>query len=208
MATAKKTTSKAKSESKAAKPAAEATAVKEDIVTAAVTAHRETVEAVTEASKEAVETVVKASNSAAKKGYDEAMSKGREQVETVVKANIDAIRGIEDMIAVNEAGIEAMIRANTLFAKGMEKITGEWLGFTKSSAEKQATVLRQVFAAKSPTDVVATQADFAKDAFVGSIEEGRKLQAMGYEVVETASQPVVEHIWKTGETYAAAVRSA
>jgi len=207
MATTKKTTTK-KTEAKAAKPATEAVKTNEDIVSAAVTAHRETVEAVTEAGKEAVETVVKASNTAAKKSYDEAMSKGREQVETVVKANIDAIRGLEDVIAMNEAGIEAAIHANTLFAKGLEKITGEWLGFTKASAERQASVVRQMFSAKSPSDVVSTQADFAKEAFVGSVQESRKLQAMSLEVVETASKPVVEHFWKAGETYAAAVRSA
>lgn len=208
MATTKKTAAKTKAAAKETKAAPEAVKTNEDIVTAAVVAHRETVEAVTEASKEAVETVVKAGNDAAKKGYDEAMSKGREQVETVVKANIDAIRGLEDVIAVNEAGIEAAIAANTLFTKGMEKITGEWLGFTKATAEMQAAAVRKMFSAKTPSDVVATQADFAKDAFVGGIAESRKLQAMSVEVVETASKPVVDHFWKAGETYAAAVRTA
>lgn len=208
MATAKKTTTKKKTESKTAAAVAEATAKNEDIVTAAVSAHRETVEAVTSASKDAVETVVKASNDAAKKGYDEAISKGREQVETVVKANIDAIRSIEDMIAVNEAGIEAAIRANTMFAKGMEKITGEWLGFAKSSTEAQAATIRKVFAAKSPSEFVSTQADYAKQVFSMSVDESRKLQAMGTEVLETASKPVVEHFWKTGESFTSAVRNA
>lgn len=211
MATAKKTTTAKKTESKAASKTVAAPAApksNEDIVTAAVSAHRETVEAVTSAGKDAVETVVKAGNDVAKKGYDEAMSKSREQVETVVKANIDAIRGIEDAIAVNEAGIEAMIRANTLFAKGMEKITGEWLGFAKSATEHQASTVRAIFSAKTPNDIIATQADFAKQTFNLGVEESRKLQAMGAEVFETASKPVVDHLWKTGETLTAAVRNA
>jgi len=204
MTTTKSTASKPAS---ATKPVAGPAVKSEDIVATAVTAHRKTVEAVTSAGKEAVETVVKAGNDVARKGYDEAMTKGREQVETVVQANIDAIRGLEGIAAINESGIEAAIHANTTFARGIEKLADEWLGYARSSTEIQAETVRRMFSAKSPTEVVATQADFAKQSFTSSLEQSRRLQAMSVAVFESVSRPVVEHFWKTSEAMTATVRN-
>lgn len=170
------------------------------IVDEAVAASKQTVEAVTSANREAVETVVKAGNDAAKKSYEEAVSKGHEQVETVVKANIDAIRGIEDIIAANEAAFEASIRVNTTLAKGVESIAAELLGFAKTTTEQQADAIRKLMTASSPAAFFAIQADFAKASFIANLDEGRKLSAMGRDLVDATTKPVAEQVWETTET--------
>lgn len=175
---------------------------------AAVSAHRETAEAVTAIGTKAVETAFEVGNDIAGKGYNEAMTRGREQVEAAVKASTDAVRGFEDMVAVSESGIDAAIHANATFARGIERITNAWFGYAKSSTERQAATVRRMFSAKSPTEVITTQVDFARQSFIGGIEQGRKLQEMSAEVLEDASRPVVEHFWKAGETMTTTVCNA
>ncbi len=201
-ATKKKPTSSKKTESAKAAAATETTDAKAvaSIVDDAVAAGKETVETVTSANRETVETVVKAGNDAAKKTYDEAVSKSHEHVETVVKANIDAIRGIEDLIAANEAGFEAAIHANTVFAKGLESLATEWLGYARTSTEAQAAAVRAMLSAQSPAEFFAVQAEFAKAAFSASLDESRKLSVMSAEVFDATAKPVAEQAWKTTET--------
>jgi len=195
----KKTVTTKKAESITAEPVEKSAKNITAIVDDAVAAGKETVEAVTSASRETVETVVKASNDAARKTYDEAVSKGHEHVENAVKVNIDAIRGIEDVIAANEAGFEAAVRANAMFAKGFEKIATEWLGFARTATESQAATLRAMLSAKSPAELVVLQAEYAKSAFASGLDESRKLQSMGIEVMDAAAKPVAEQLWKTTE---------
>ena len=161
----------------------------------------ETVEAAVAAGKETVENVVKVGTEAATKGVEKAVAVGQEQVAAAVKAGTDAFKNYEEVIAFNKANVDAVVKANALFVKGMQDLNKEIFAMAQATLEENAEVTKKVLGCKSVQDAFAIQNDLVKANYEKAMTESRKISDMTVKLAEEASAPIASRVNLTVEKF-------
>jgi phasin family protein len=99
-------------------------------------------------------------------------------------------KGYEEIAAFGKANIEAMIQANTVFSKGLEAISKEFIALTQAHMESTAVAAKAIFAAKTLKDVVELNAEFHKANFGKLVANSTKLGEMGTKVATDTFAPL------------------
>ena len=217
MAAKKKTTTQ--SVEKALQPVKAAVAAGGESVEAAVAAGRESVEATVAAGRESVEAAVKANKQnldaavkagteAATKGYEQAVATTKEQVEQAValtKENVDkasevVFKGYGEFAVLGKDTFDAMVQANSIFAKGMEVFGKEIMAYTQASLEDNVAQTKALLSAKSLKELVDLQNDFARVRLDKVIAETAKLTDMSVQTANEAMAPMQKRVDVTVET--------
>ena len=139
-------------------------------VETAVAAAQESVETAVQAGKQNLDAVVKAGNEAASKGYDQVVAKTKEQAEQAValtKVNVEktsaaAFKGYDDFAVLGKDNLDALVRTNSIFAKGMEVLGKEVLSYAQASLENNIAQTKALLGAKDLKEVVELHNDFAR----------------------------------------------
>ena len=99
-------------------------------------------------------------------------------------------KGYEEIAAFGKANIDAMIQANTVFSKGLEAISKEFIALTQAHMESSAAAAKAIFAAKTLKDVVELNAEFHKANFDKLVANSTKLGELGTKVATDAFAPI------------------
>ena len=99
-------------------------------------------------------------------------------------------KGYEEIAAFGKANIDAMIQANTVFSKGLEAISKEFIALTQSHMESTAAAAKAIFAAKTLKDVVELNAEFHKANFDKLVANSTKLGELGTKVATDTFAPI------------------
>jgi phasin family protein len=99
-------------------------------------------------------------------------------------------KGYDEIAAFGKANMDAMIQANTVFSKGLEAISKEFIALTQAHMESSAAAAKAIFAAKTLKDVVELNAAFHKTNFDKMVANSTKLGELGTKVATDAFAPI------------------
>jgi phasin family protein len=107
---------------------------------------------------------------------------------------LSTIKGYDELTAISKANIDALVRANQVFAKGVEEISKEMLSLTQSSLESAATAAKAIFGAKTLKDVVELNADFTRTHFDKLVSNSTKLGEMSVKLATDTLAPITARV--------------
>ncbi|HWL21174.1 MAG TPA: TIGR01841 family phasin [Bradyrhizobium sp.] len=108
----------------------------------------------------------------------------------VIPMATTAFKGFEDFSAFGKDNFEAMVQANTLFAKGIEDFGKEFLSLTQANLETAATATKAIFSAKSLKEVVELNSELTKSGIEKLVSTSSKLSELGMKVTTDALAPI------------------
>jgi phasin family protein len=146
--------------------------------------------------KETVEAVVKVGKEAATKQYEQTVAVTKDQVE---KASNAFFKGYDEMAALNQATMDAMIASTASFSKGFEIIAMEMAGYTRSNFETGMATAQKALTVKSIQELVELQNAYARANFDSALAESAKLTEMSVKVANETFAPVQKQLNKTVE---------
>ena len=156
----------------------------------------EPVEAAVTASKETVEAVVKAGTQAASKSYEQAVAMAQEQVE---KASENLFKGYDEVASLGRDSVDAYVESSTLFAKGVEAMSRELMGFTQSAVEANVANAKALFAAKTLSEVIDLQTGYSRSSFDSLVAESAKITELSMTLASDSMEPLQQRLNVTVE---------
>lgn len=177
-------------------------------VEAAVAVGRESVEVAVKANKQNLDAAVKAGTEAATKGYEQAVAKTKQQVEQAValtKENVDktseaVFKGYDEFAVMGKDTLDAMVRTNSIVAKGMEIFGMEILAYAQASLEGGIAQTQALLGAKSLKELVDLQSNYARARLDKVVAETAKLTDMSVQTANEAMAPLQKRVDVTVET--------
>ncbi len=139
------------------------------------------------AGKEIVDSFVKVGQEAAQKGYEQAVSLTKEQVE---KARTAVAKGVDEMSALGKDNVDAVVQASTIYAKGVEVIGKEVMSYAQARMESNMAAMKAMMGARTLKELVDLQTEFARNAFDQMVTETTKLSEIGVKVANDAFAPI------------------
>lgn len=162
----------------------------------------EPVEVVVAASQETIDQVVKVSTDTATKSVEKAVEVNQEQVAATAKAGDDVLKAYEDVVSYGKDNFDAVLKASTVFTKGIQAMNTEVFAMMQTSFEENASVTKKVFACKSVQDVVALQNDLVQDNCTKALDQSSKITEMSVKLTEEATVPLTKRVNVTVEKFA------
>lgn len=147
----------------------------------------EGVEAVAAKQKETIEAAVKAGTEAMGKGYEQAYTMTKDQLE---KANDLAFKSYDDFADFGKENIEAVVASTNIFAKGAEVIGKEVAAFAQAAVEANMATAKKMFTVKNVQDLMDLQGSWAKANFDSLVSETTKLQDMSVKMANESTAPI------------------
>ncbi|MFQ5974003.1 MAG: phasin family protein [Alphaproteobacteria bacterium] len=141
-------------------------------------------------STEAHAAVGKEAVEAAAKGYKDAVSMTREQVE---KASAYAFKGYDELADFQRETFDALMTSSNAVTKGVEDLGREVATYTQSTVELGFNAARRMFDAKTVNEVIDLHNDWAKKSFDNMLAESTKLQELSFQVAKDAFEPLNAH---------------
>jgi len=117
------------------------------------------------------------------------------------KAATDATKGYEQAVAYGKENVDAVMKSNAIFVKGLQDINTVLFGLAQTSLEDSVAATQKLFGCKTVADVMDTQADLAKTGYAKAIEDGQKISELTAKVAEAASQPISSQVYATVEKF-------
>jgi phasin family protein len=139
------------------------------------------------AGKEQFENVVKAGNEAATKQYEQVVNLAKEQVE---KGSSVLFKSYDEFTTLNNANLEAVVKASTIAGKGLESLSRELVTFTHQQIDSNVENTKKLFGAKTLRELFDLQADFARQSFDRMLAESAKMTEMSVKVANEALEPI------------------
>ncbi|HLW26133.1 MAG TPA: phasin family protein [Kiloniellales bacterium] len=153
-------------------------------------------EAAMNASRETVESFVKVGAETASKQYEQAIAMTQEQVE---KTSSTLFRNYNELTAVNQANIEALMAASNSFAKGFEAISKELLAYTQANMEQSMVASKKLLGAKSAQEFADLQSEYARVQIDQVLSGSAKLTELSLQVANEAFQPLQSRMHEAAE---------
>ena len=101
-----------------------------------------------------------------------------------------AFAGYGDLASANQETLDAMVKAGSVMARGMESFSKELMTFAQASAEANAAVATRMFGVKSLQEAIDLQNAHARDSFDKAVAETGKLTEMSVKVANEAFEPL------------------
>ncbi len=155
--------------------------------TAAAVTDVKALEAAVASGKETVEAFVKAGVDAQSKAVEQTMTLTKEQVE---KAQTAFFKTYGEMQVFGKDNVEAMFRASSIAAKGMEAFSRAVFAFAQAQVESQMGATKAILGCTSLRQVVDVQTNLAKTSFDTVVAEGSKFSEMATKVANEAFEPI------------------
>jgi phasin family protein len=109
---------------------------------------------------------------------------------SMVNPMTTSFAGYQEITAIGQANLDALIQANSILTKGIEEFSKEFLSLTKASLESAAAASTAILAAKSLKDVVALNADFTKAQYESMLANSTKLGELSVKVATDSVAPI------------------
>lgn len=143
------------------------------------------------------------------KQIEDAVAVGKETVEKAVaatkehveKASDAALKGYDELAALNKDNMDAFVKAANIMSKGVEDLGKAYWAFAQSSVETGVEASKALLGARTINDVVDIQTDLVRSSVDTAIAEGTKLTEMAIKVTNESAAPLQQR-------YTAAVEKA
>lgn len=99
-------------------------------------------------------------------------------------------KGYDEIAAFGKANIDALLQANSVFTKGVEELSKEFISLTQAQMESAAAAAKAMFAAKTLKDVVELNAEFTKSHFDTMMANSTKLGELGAKLATDSLAPI------------------
>ena len=100
----------------------------------------------------------------------------------------------EDFVAFGKGNIEALVESSKIAAKNVEALGQEAADYAKTSFEHATEAAKTLAAAKSPTEFVKLQSDYARTAFDTMIAEGSRSTERMLKMFGEFAQPISNRV--------------
>lgn len=148
-------------------------------------------ETVTGTAKEAAETAAKVGAETATRSYDRVVNAAKDNV---AQASTAFFQGFDEWNSFARGNVEAVVKAQTAFAKGAEEMSKAWLSFGQGTAEAGVAMVKGLMGAKSLKEMVELQNEFARSSFDGLVNETAKLSEMSLKTTNEAFEPIQSQV--------------
>ncbi|TCP73209.1 phasin family protein [Sphingomonas sp. PP-CE-1G-424] len=101
---------------------------------------------------------------------------------------------VEDMTAFGKGNIEALVESSKIAAKNVEALGHEAAEYAKTSFESATEAAKTLAAAKSPTEFMKLQGDYARTAFDTMIAEGSRSTERLLKMFGEFAQPISNRV--------------
>ena len=115
--------------------------------------------------------------------FADASQRGEEAVKRSRKA-------AEELANIYRGNIDAFVEAGKIAASGAQSLGQDLVAKSRDSLEQTATTVRSFAEAKSPTELLQLQSDFARSAFDRFVEESSALTESVVKLAGEAFQPI------------------
>lgn len=123
--------------------------------------------------------------------YEQVVETTKAQVE---KTNEAVVKGYDEFAALQKEGVDALIKAGAIWAKGAEDFGKAYLALAQETAEANSDAAKALFSAKSLEEAVELQGKIARKSFDMSLSEGTKLSELSLKVANDAFQPIQQQL--------------
>lgn len=100
----------------------------------------------------------------------------------------------EDFVAFGKGNIEAIVESSKIAAKNVEALGQETADYVKTSFESATEAAKTLAAAKSPTEFMKLQGDYARTAFDTMIAEGSRSTERMLKMFGEFAQPISNRV--------------
>ncbi|MDD1451950.1 phasin family protein [Sphingomonas sp. H160509] len=100
----------------------------------------------------------------------------------------------EDFVAFGKGNIEALVESSKIAAKNVEALGQEAADYAKTSFESATEAAKTLAAAKSPTEFMKLQGDYARTAFDTMIAEGSRSTERLLKMFGEFAQPISNRV--------------
>lgn len=121
-------------------------------------------------------------------------AKAPKSFEDVAKASQQINKGCQDLAALGQANLDAIVKANTILFKGFEDVSRQAAAFTQASFEKAAAAGQNLLTVKSPQEAFALQSAFAQQSVEAFIAESTRLSQLSAKIVQEAFAPIAARV--------------
>jgi phasin family protein len=153
------------------------------------------------AQKENIETVVRAGTSAAARGVEKAVALTKEQMEAATTAGARAFKGYEELLEFGKENVEAVVKASTIVARGLQSLSQSMAGVAQTTIEEQMAAGKAMFAAKSVQEVIELSSSVTKANFEKLMAEGSKITEISTKLAEEAFVPLTHRVTAAVERF-------
>lgn len=144
---------------------------------------QDSVENLVKAGKEQFETAVKAGTQATQKGFEQAVSSVKKQLDDLIK--------LYDEVAVyGRENVDACLAASNAATKAFEEINGEVAALSKKAYEANLAAYKAFVGVKSPKELFEVQSDFIKSRYEEMLAGANKINALVTAASNDAFAPV------------------
>lgn len=96
----------------------------------------------------------------------------------------------KDTAALGQDQVEALTKAGSAFAKGVEDIMKTYVSLSQTAAEKNAAALQTLLGCKTINDLGAAQTKLAQEQFEDFVAASTKLSELGVKVATDTFEPL------------------
>ena len=110
------------------------------------------------------------------------------------KAATDAVKGYEQAVAYGKENVDAVMKSNAIFVKGVQDINTALFGLAQTSMEDSVAATQKIFGCKTVADVIDAQAELAQANYAKALDDSRKISDLSVKVAEAASKPITKQV--------------
>jgi phasin family protein len=125
---------------------------------------------------------------------------GTEQFDQYFKVGFDMMKGkdmfkgYEDVVAFGKDNVEAMVKASTIWSKGLQTMGATVYSLTQASVEEGVTAAKALMSCKNVQDYTSLQADLAKTGYEKFVKEAGKVSEATVKLAEEAMEPIAARV--------------
>lgn len=169
-------------------------------IDAAIEANTETVTKIVDTGTEVAKQSVEKAAEASQEQIATAAKVSQEQITTAAKVSADTFKGYEDFIALSKENIEAFVKSNAIYSKGVQEINETMLKLVQDNVAQSVDYTQKILGCTSIEDVFALQQEMATVQYSKTVEESKLLSEMTVALAEKASKPISDRVNVTIET--------
>ena len=111
-----------------------------------------------------------------------------------VKTQNKIVRSAEDALSFSRENMEAIVKASSIFARGIQDLSNQVLGLHKEAVDEAVSASRQIMSAKSIKEAMDLQSGMAKTGFDKALAESTRLSGLSVKLVEEAIAPINDRV--------------
>ncbi len=119
---------------------------------------------------------------------------GFEKTQRQEDINMTAIKTAEDLVAFNQANVEAVVKASQIWAAGVQDLSKNFAATAQAQIDETLAAVKALAGVKSFKDAVDLQSSLAKSSLEKAVAETTKLTEASLKLAEQAWAPVTARV--------------